>query len=133
MPFSSVLQQVMLHLRRAGLLDLTVTTAAGATQDACLDWWEQSERRSLLKKRLLPLDGVNTDDIIMDPDRAKARGLVRGAVRPIPAAVRSVMEANTMFGLKCPAIRQGGDATLLHRAVPRYPRRRRRPHGLPRA
>jgi xylonate dehydratase len=67
--------EVMLHLRRAGLLDLTVTTAAGATLDNCLDWWEQSERRSVLRKRLTALDGVNTDDVIMDPDRAKARGL----------------------------------------------------------
>src|SRR5215472_17598321 len=37
--------EVMLHLRRAGLLDTSVLTATGATLDATLDWWERSERR----------------------------------------------------------------------------------------
>jgi xylonate dehydratase len=67
--------EVMLHLRRAGLLDVNVTTVAGATLDACLDWWEASERRSVLRKRLVSLDGVSAENVIMDPDRAKARGL----------------------------------------------------------
>lgn len=67
--------EVMLHLRRAGLIDGSVMTVAGATLDACLDWWQQSERRHLLKKRLAELDGVVADDIIMSPDQARARGL----------------------------------------------------------
>ena len=37
--------EVMLHLRRAGLLDTSVMTVTGETLDANLDWWEQSERR----------------------------------------------------------------------------------------
>ena len=41
--------EVMLHLRRAGLLDTTVMTVTGETLDANLDWWEQSERRSVLR------------------------------------------------------------------------------------
>jgi putative YjhG/YagF family dehydratase len=67
--------EVMLHLRRAGLIDVNVMTVAGAKLDACLDWWEASERRSLLRKRLAALDGVLAENVIMDPDRAKARGL----------------------------------------------------------
>jgi putative YjhG/YagF family dehydratase len=67
--------EVMLHLRTAGLLDVNVKTVAGATLDACLDWWEQSERRDLLKRRLAELDGVVAADVIMAPDRAKSRGL----------------------------------------------------------
>jgi len=67
--------EVMLHLRRAGLIDGSVMTVAGATLDSCLDWWQESERRRLLKKRLAELDGVVADDIIMSPDQAKARGL----------------------------------------------------------
>jgi dihydroxyacid dehydratase/phosphogluconate dehydratase len=37
--------EVMLHLRRAGLLNVKAITVSGCTLDQCLDWWEQSERR----------------------------------------------------------------------------------------
>src|SRR5688572_22530615 len=37
--------EVMLHLRRLGLLDTTVLTATGASLSENLDWWEKSERR----------------------------------------------------------------------------------------
>jgi dihydroxyacid dehydratase/phosphogluconate dehydratase len=40
--------EVMLHLRRLGLLDLSVRTAAGAPLGEILDWWEGSERRRAL-------------------------------------------------------------------------------------
>src|ERR1700761_3136785 len=42
------LPEVMLHLRRAGLLETRVKTVSGETVDACLDWWEGSERRQQL-------------------------------------------------------------------------------------
>ena len=34
------LPEVMLHLRRAGLLNTRVKTVSGETLDTCLDWWE---------------------------------------------------------------------------------------------
>ena len=49
--------EVMLHLRRAGLLELSVRTVTGETLGASLDWWEQSERRRAMKDRLRELDG----------------------------------------------------------------------------
>jgi putative YjhG/YagF family dehydratase len=67
--------EVMLHLRRAGLLDTQVLTVTGDTLDASLDWWESSERRSTLRKRLSELDGVDPDDVIFSPERARAAGL----------------------------------------------------------
>ena len=67
--------EVMLHLRRAGLLDTKVLTATGATLGECLDWWEQSERRAALKKTLRERDGVDPADVIMSPDSARSRGL----------------------------------------------------------
>jgi putative YjhG/YagF family dehydratase len=67
--------EVMLHLRRAGLLDCSVRTVTGETLDENLNWWEQSERRRALKERLRVLDGVDADDVIMAPGRARARGL----------------------------------------------------------
>ena len=40
--------EVMLHLRRAGLIDTSVMTASGSTLNESLDWWQQSERRHAL-------------------------------------------------------------------------------------
>ncbi len=67
--------EVMLHLRKAGLLDCSVRTVTGETLDENLNWWEQSERRSILKGRLRALDSVDADNVILSPDHAKAMGL----------------------------------------------------------
>ncbi|MGB8099285.1 MAG: dihydroxy-acid dehydratase, partial [Terracidiphilus sp.] len=67
--------EAMLHLRRAGLLDTSVRTVSGETLDACLDWWEQSERRRGLREELKRVDSIDADDVIMSADRARARGL----------------------------------------------------------
>jgi putative YjhG/YagF family dehydratase len=87
--------EVMLHLRRLGLLDTGVLTAAGTTLDAVLDWWEGSERRRRLRDRLLAADGVDPDDVILPPERARAAGLagtvacLRGNLAPQGAIVKS--------------------------------------------
>lgn len=67
--------EVMLALRAAGLLDGSAKTVSGETLDACLDWWRGSERRQAMRARLKELDGIDADDVIMTPDRARARGL----------------------------------------------------------
>ncbi|MBM3724393.1 MAG: YjhG/YagF family D-xylonate dehydratase [Acidobacteria bacterium] len=67
--------EVMLHLRRAGLLDLSVLTVTGETLGRVLDWWEQSERRTSLRDTLRRNDGVDPDDVIMAPGAAAQRGL----------------------------------------------------------
>ena len=67
--------EVMLHLREAGLLDTTVRTVSGRTLDEVLGWWAQSERRAALKARLMELNGINPDDVILSPDRARERGM----------------------------------------------------------
>ena len=75
--------EVMLHLRRAGLLDSSVRTVTGETLDTNLDWWEQSERRSVLKERLRALDGIDAADVILSPDQAQARGLTPTVCFPV--------------------------------------------------
>ena len=67
--------EVMLHLRRAGLLDCNVRTVTGESLDENLNWWEQSERRRELKKRLRELDSIDASQVILSPDAARARGL----------------------------------------------------------
>ncbi|MCU1295317.1 MAG: Dihydroxy-acid dehydratase [Bryobacterales bacterium] len=67
--------EVMLHLRRAGVLHTQALTVSGETLDFMLDWWEQSERRQKFRAQLTELDGVDPDDVILSPDSARSRGL----------------------------------------------------------
>jgi putative YjhG/YagF family dehydratase len=75
--------EVMLHLRRAGFLDVSVKTVSGERLDACLDWWEQSERRRELRRALEDQDGIDPDDVIMNPDAARSRGLTSTICFPV--------------------------------------------------
>jgi xylonate dehydratase len=107
--------EVMLHLRRAGLLDTSVLTAAGVTLDEQLDAWASSDRRSQLRQRLRDLDGVDPDDVIMSPDRASARGLAStmclptGNLAPDGAVIKStsidpsVVDADGVYRFTGPA------------------------------
>jgi putative YjhG/YagF family dehydratase len=67
--------EAMLHLRQAGLLDTSFKTVSGETLDVSLDWWQESSRRYELRRALLQQDGIDPDDVIMSPDRARSRGL----------------------------------------------------------
>src|SRR5579872_181627 len=67
--------EVMLHLKRAGLLELDALTVSGEPLGRMLDWWEQSERRARLRQLLKERDGVDPNDVIMDPATAARRGL----------------------------------------------------------
>jgi putative YjhG/YagF family dehydratase len=75
--------EVMLALRAAGLLDTRVKTVSGDTLDVSLDWWRDSERRHTLRRRLNSLDGIDPDDVIMTPDRSRARGLTPTICFPV--------------------------------------------------
>ena len=75
--------EVMLHLRRLGLLNTEVQTCSGLTLAEVLDWWEQSERRQRVRARLREVDGIDPDDVIMDPDIAHARGLTSTVTFPL--------------------------------------------------
>src|ERR1039457_6976451 len=74
--------EVMLHLRRAGLLETGALTVSGSTLGEALDWWEQSERRATLRRQLRERDGVDPDDVIMDPAGARRRGLTSTVTFP---------------------------------------------------
>jgi putative YjhG/YagF family dehydratase len=75
--------EVMLHLRRMGLLDTSVLTATGDTLGHNLDAWEASERRMRFREILTRLDGVDPEDVIMPPESQKARSLARTLVFPV--------------------------------------------------
>ncbi|MBY0091639.1 MULTISPECIES: YjhG/YagF family D-xylonate dehydratase [Priestia] len=87
--------EVMLHLRKLGVLHEDVLTVTGETLGSNLDWWEKSERRAMMKKQLLEADGINPDDIIMDPTKAKEKGLTstvtfpKGNIAPEGSVIKS--------------------------------------------
>jgi putative YjhG/YagF family dehydratase len=107
--------EVMLHLRRAGLLATKALTASGDTIEAALDWWEQSERRQALRARLKELDGIDADDVILSPDAARKRGLTStvcfpsGNLAPEGSVVKStsidpsVVDADGVYRMRGPA------------------------------
>ncbi len=74
--------EVMLHLRRLGLLNLSVTTASGENLGAILDWWEHSERRQAARQALAAT-GVDPNLVILDPDAARREGLSSTLVFPV--------------------------------------------------
>lgn len=67
--------EVMLHLRRLGLIDDSVLTVTGRTLGENLDWWETSQRRIDMRNRLREADGVDPDTVIMSPQEAKRQGM----------------------------------------------------------
>jgi putative YjhG/YagF family dehydratase len=87
--------EVMLHLRPLGLLDESVLTVTGEPLGRVLDWWRDSERRARLKERLFQQDGVDPDDVIITPARARERGLTstvtfpRGNLAPEGSVIKS--------------------------------------------
>lgn len=68
--------EVMLHLRELGLLETSALTATGAPLEAMLDQWQDSERRARLRETLYRRDGVDPNDVIFSPDRAREAGLI---------------------------------------------------------
>jgi xylonate dehydratase len=87
--------EVMLHLRRAGLLDLGALTVTGERLGTLLDWWEASERRSRLRRMLRERDGIDPETVIMSPEAAAAGGLTstvtfpRGNLAPGGSVIKS--------------------------------------------
>jgi putative YjhG/YagF family dehydratase len=87
--------EVMLHLRELGLLHTDVLTVTGRTLGENLDAWETSERRTRFRELLRQLDGVDPDDVILPPARARSHGLAatlafpRGNLAPEGSVVKS--------------------------------------------
>ena len=96
--------EVMLHLRRAGLIDTRVMTVSGETLDSNLDWWQDSRRRHELRRALERQDGIDPNDVIMDPARAKSRGLTAtlcfpsGNLAPEGSVIKSTAIDPTVVG-----------------------------------
>jgi putative YjhG/YagF family dehydratase len=107
--------EVMLHLRRLGLLDGRCLTITGEPLDRVLDWWQGSERRTRLRAVLQTKDGVDPDEVILSPERARDRGLTstvtfpRGNLAPEGSVIKStaidpsVVDADGVYRKQGPA------------------------------
>ncbi len=107
--------EVMLHLRSLGLLDTSVSTVEGKTLGEVLDAWQGSERRERFRTLLREMDGVEPDDVILPPEKARAAGLTstvmfpRGNLAPEGAVVKataidpSVVDADGVYRKEGPA------------------------------
>lgn len=108
--------EVMLHLRRMGLLHEEVMTATGETLGTTLDWWEGSERRHAARERLGAAAQVSPDHVIMGPDAARRAGLSSTVVFPVGnlAPEGSVIKATAIDSSLV-----GEDGVFVHRGPAR--------------
>jgi putative YjhG/YagF family dehydratase len=107
--------EVMRHLRELGVIDTSVRTVAGVTLDEILDAWIVSPRRERFREILRQQDGVDPDDVILPPERARERGLTstvtfpRGNLAPEGAVIKStaidpgVLDADGIYRKEGPA------------------------------
>jgi len=101
--------EVMLHLRNLGLLRLDAVTVTGHSLEKVLRWWENSPRRRRLREVLYEETGVDPDQVILLPRRAKELGITatscfpRGNLAPGGSVVKStaidpqVLDKNGVF------------------------------------
>ena len=74
--------EVMLHLRRAGLLDTSVVTVTGATLDAHARLVGAIRTAGVAARVLQERDGIDPDEVIMPPDVARQRGMTSTVMFP---------------------------------------------------
>jgi xylonate dehydratase len=74
--------EVMLHLAELGLLELDAKTVTGKSVGENLDAWRTSDRRRVLRERLLAEDGVDPDDVILPPSKARQMGFTSTVAYP---------------------------------------------------
>ena len=107
--------EVMLHLRELNLIDASQRSVTCRTIDEELNDWEQSERRQRFREILKEQDGVDPNDVILSPERARDRGLTstvmfpsgnlapEGAVIKSTAIDPSLVDENGVYAHEGPA------------------------------
>ena len=84
--------EVMLHLRRAGLLDVSVKTVSGCSLDVVLDWWEGSERRFGLRRQLAEREGIDPSRVVRSMEVSRRCAIIcRSTCRLAPCAMASAL------------------------------------------
>jgi len=103
--------EVMLHLRKAGLLNGAVKTASACTLNEVLDWWEDSERRHALRAQLQDREGIDPARVVRSIDKAMSSTVCfpvgnlapEGSVIKATAIDPSVVDADGVYRKRGPA------------------------------
>lgn len=107
--------EIMWHLREMGIAKCDAKTITGQTWNEILDVWQSSERRATLRDMLRERDGVDADQVIIPPTRARAMGLTsticfpQGNICPDGSVIKStaidasVIDADGIYRKKGPA------------------------------
>ena len=87
--------EVMLNLKKLGLLNLDELTVSGKTLSENLEWWEESERRKYVRNFLSQNDKVDPGNVIMNKANATLKGLTstvtfpKGNIAPEGSVIKS--------------------------------------------
>jgi dihydroxyacid dehydratase/phosphogluconate dehydratase len=75
--------EVMLNLKKLGLLNLDELTVSGKTMKENLEWWEESERRKYVREFLSDNDKINPENVILSKSNATLKGLTSTVTFPV--------------------------------------------------
>jgi putative YjhG/YagF family dehydratase len=75
--------EVMWHLRELGIAKCDARTVTGQTWHEILDQWHGSDRRAAIREALLRQDGIDPDEVILPPSKAKGMGLTSTVCFPV--------------------------------------------------
>jgi putative YjhG/YagF family dehydratase len=87
--------EIMWHLRELGVAKCDCRTVTGMTWNEILDRWHGSPRRQAMRELLLSRDGVDPDEVIIPPARAKQMGMSsticfpKGNIAPEGSVIKS--------------------------------------------
>jgi dihydroxyacid dehydratase/phosphogluconate dehydratase len=87
--------EVMWHLREMGIARCDAKTVTGLSWHEILDRWHDSPRRAAMRELLRSRDGVDPDEVIIPPPKARQMGLTsticfpRGNIAPDGSVIKS--------------------------------------------
>lgn len=87
--------EIMWHLREMGIAKCDCKTVTGMTWNEILDRWQDSPRRNAMRDLLRSRDGVDPDEVIIPPSKAKQLGMTsticfpKGNIAPEGSVIKS--------------------------------------------
>ncbi|MFY7892537.1 MAG: YjhG/YagF family D-xylonate dehydratase [Pirellula sp.] len=87
--------EIMWHLRELGIAKCDCKTVTGMTWNQILDRWKDSPRRQAMRELLKQRDGVDPDEVIIPPTKAKQMGMTsticfpKGNIAPEGSVIKS--------------------------------------------
>jgi putative YjhG/YagF family dehydratase len=87
--------EIMWHLREMGIARCDAKTVTGLSWHEILDRWHESPRRAAMRELLRSRDGIDPDEVIIPPPKARQMGLTsticfpRGNIAPDGSVIKS--------------------------------------------